>query len=92
MRASQALKRTAEASEFVAEAFKHCKAIAAAGAGVDFVSQSLGEDFGDGGGEAKPVAAKQGVVTTRAEVTANFAKKFVQAIARRHWEREDSKR
>lgn len=87
-----ALSATPEASEFVAEAFKHCKAIAAAGAGVDFVAQSLGEKFSEAGTEARPVAAEQGVVTSRADVTGNFAKKFIQAIARRHWEREDSKR
>ncbi len=84
-----ALQREAEAGEFLREAYKHCKAIAASGAGVGFLAKSLNEKFSETNTAGKLVAAKDGVVTSRAPLTANFAKEFMQAIGRRHWEREE---
>ncbi len=91
-RSLAALKQEADASEFVSEAYKHCKAIAASGAGVGLLAKSLGEKFSEANTTGKLVAADEGVVTSRGPVTANFTTEFVQAIAQhRHWERENSK-
>ena len=87
----EALKQEAEAQEFVSEAYKHCKAIAASGSGVGFVAKSLGEKFSEPNTTGKLVAANEGVVTSRGTVTTNFTTEFIQAIAQhRHWERENS--
>ena len=83
-----ALKNQAEAGEFVNEAYKHCKAIAATGAGVGFVAKSLGEKFSEPDDAGELDTGNPGVVTSRGDVTATFATEFIQAIAQRHWERE----
>jgi catalase len=78
-------------SEFVNEAYKHCKSIAASGSGVGLVAKSLGEKFSESDTTAKLVATAEGVVTSRGTVTANFTTEFIDAIAKhRHWERENS--
>ncbi len=80
-----------EAIEFVCEAYKHCKAIGASGAGVGFVAKSLREKFNEENTTAELVAIEQGVVTSRGPVSANFTTEFIKAIAQhRHWERENS--
>ncbi|MEP6912668.1 MAG: catalase, partial [bacterium] len=85
------LKKKDEAAEFVNEAFKHCKAIAASGSGVGFLAKSLGGKFGETNSTGQLIAANEGVVTSRGAVTANFTTEFIQAIAQhRHWERENS--
>jgi catalase len=87
----EALTSLADAVEFVSEAYKHCKAIAASGAGVGFVARSLGEKFSEANTTGKLVATDEGVVTSRGPVTANFTAAVIQAIAEhRHWERENS--
>ena len=87
----EALKPLAEVSEFVNEAYKHCKSIAASGSGVGLVAKSLGEKFSESDTTGKLVATAEGVVTSRGPVTANFTTEFIDAIAKhRHWEREDS--
>jgi catalase len=87
----EALKPLAEVSEFVNEAYKHCKSIAASGSGVGLVAKSLGEKFSESDTTAKLVATAEGVVTSRGTVTANFTTEFIDAIAKhRHWERENS--
>ncbi|MEP6718736.1 MAG: catalase [bacterium] len=86
-----ALKLQGEAREFVSEAYKHCKAIAASGSAVGFLAKSLGEKFSETNTTGKLIAANEGVVTSRGPVTANFTTEFIQAIAQhRHWERENS--
>ncbi len=88
----EALKQQAEAYEFVNEAYKHCKAIAATGSGVGFLAKSLGEKFNETNTTGRLVAANEGVVTSRAAVPANFTAEFIQAIAQhRHWGREKNK-
>jgi len=87
----EALKPNAEVNEFVNEAYKHCKAIAASGSGVGLVAKSLGEKFSESDTTGKLVAKTDGVVTSRGPVTANFTTEFIDAIAQhRHWERENS--
>ncbi len=83
-----ALKTEPNALEFVAEAFKHCKAVAATGDGVGLVAKALGEEFSETDSSGALVAADQGVVTSRGAATDNFAAAFIGAIAKRHWERE----
>jgi catalase len=85
------LKLQPEAGEFVSEAYKHCKAIAASGSGVGLLAKSLNEKFSETNTTGKLIAANEGVVTSRGPVTANFAAEFIQAIAQhRHWGRENS--
>jgi len=85
------ISQVPDAVEFVGEAFKHCKAIAASGQGVGFVAKSLGEKFGETDTTGELVGVDGGVVTSRGSVTANFTEAFIGAIAKhRHWERENS--
>ena len=71
----------ADALHFVDEAFRHCKAIAATGAGRDVLQASyLG---------LKDAIHAPGVVTGEDKQAAKVAAAFVDAIAaHRHWERE----
>jgi catalase len=85
----EALKAEAEAGEFVREAHKHCKAIAASGAGVGFLVSSLGVLFNERASAEKQIEINEGVVSSRNAATKNLAKAFIEAIAHdRHWERE----
>jgi catalase len=79
-----------DALHFVDEAFRHCKAIAATGAGRDVLAASylglkgaIDADAGDA------VASVAGVVSGGDKQAAKVAAAFVDAIAQhRHWERE----
>ena len=83
-----ALKTESEVLNFVDEAYKHCKAIAATGAGLELLSRSLRERFLEANTDGE-VNTNQGVVTSRGAITDNFALVFIEAIAQhRHWERE----
>ncbi|MFN2498268.1 MAG: catalase [Pyrinomonadaceae bacterium] len=87
-----ALKQQDESQEFVKEAFKHCKTIAASGAGVGLLAKSLGDKFSEANSTGELIAADEGVVTSRGPITGNFSTEFIQAMAKhRHWERENSK-
>ncbi|MBA3514934.1 MAG: catalase [Pyrinomonadaceae bacterium] len=84
-----ALKVEPEALNFVNEAYNHCKAIAASGAGVALLTGFLGEKFIDKTTSGESVAAYEGVVTSRGAATDHFALDFIEAISQhRHWERE----
>ena len=86
-----ALKGEPEASNFVAEAYKHCKAIAAAGTGVGLLAVWLGDKFSEANTTGKLIAEEQGVVTSRGPVGGNLSAAFIKAIAQhRHWEREQN--
>ncbi len=75
------LKNESAAAAFVNEAYKHCKAIAATGAGVQLL-ESAGVDISDHG-------VRAGVVTSREANAGSIGTKFIKAIAQhRHWERE----
>ncbi len=86
------LKREADAIHFVNEAFKHCKAIAATGAGVDLLRASaLGEvEQGQIASDGNKVGEDDaGVVTGEDAQAGKVAAKFIKAIAQgRHWSRE----
>jgi catalase len=86
----EALSQKPEAGEFVAEAFRHCKAIAASGAGVGLLSTVLGaggSDVSDG----ETVSRDDGVVSGADDAITGVAAAFIKAIAEhRHWSRENS--
>jgi len=85
------LKHEAKALHFINEAYLHCKAIAATGAGVDLVNAShVGARLGDANGvKPKDVLVNEGVVLSREASPAKVATEFVKAIAQhRHWSRE----
>ena len=85
------LKREAKALHFINEAYLHCKAIAATGAGVDLVNAShVGARLGDANaGKPKDVMVNEGVVLSREAPPAKVAAEFIKAIAEhRHWSRE----
>ncbi len=71
----------ADAYQFVDEAFRHCKAIAATGEGVDFVGDTFaGKDKSD-----------EAVILEKD--TAKAAKNFIKAIAKhRNWNRETARK
>jgi catalase len=88
-----ALVQKDEAREFVREAYKHCKAIAANGEGVDFINSSLVDQIAEIAeiAELEKVAEVEGVVTSRDRAGAGITAAFIKAISKhRHWEREDS--
>ncbi len=86
-----ALKAEADAIHFVNEAYKHCKAIAATGAGVELLTASyIGAGKSDAKkGDGKAVTVDTGIVIGRDAPTGKVATEFINAIAQhRHWERE----
>ena len=84
-----ALKSEDDAVNFVDEAYKHCKAIAASGDGVGLLARFLGGKLNEENATGDLVSADQGVVISRGPATDSFASAFIGAIAQhRHWERE----
>jgi catalase len=86
----------ADALHFVDEAYRHCKAVAATGQGVDVLAASYlgakGAVDADAGGPGR-VASKDGVVTGGNRQAAKVAAAFVDAIAQhRFWIRETEDR
>jgi len=80
-----ALAAEADAIHFVNEAFKHCKTIAATGAGVDF----LGRTYVGTAATADGASADPGVVTGGDSQVRAVASAFAEAISlHRHWARE----
>jgi catalase len=84
----EALKREADAIHFVNEAYKHCKAIAATGAGVDLLDASYvktGKTNSDKGAAPKD----EGVIIGSDAQASRVATGFIKAIAQhRNWSRE----
>ncbi len=77
------LKAEDEAVEFVSEAYKHCKAIAASGEGVDLLNASRLDIA------ANESDADKGVIINRNGKSNDFANEFINAIAQhRFWSRE----
>lgn len=79
------LKMNVEALDFINEAFKHCKPIAATGEGVELLKASMiqGVTLAD-----SSMQDDKGVVTTQNADGSEIAKSFIQAIAQhRHWTR-----
>ena len=85
------LKKRGNALHFVNEAFKHCKAIAAVGEGVELFRESdiTGVSIAEQGSNGE-ITFDKGVVTASDNTDLNnFAKRFIEAIAmHRHWDRE----
>ena len=89
--AAGVLAAHADALHFVDEAFRHCKAIAATGAGRHVLAASyLGlKGAIDPDADGSSVSSVSGVVTGGDRQAAKVAAAFVNAIAaHRHWERE----
>jgi catalase len=85
------LSQQQEVGEFLLEAFKHCKSIAANGAGVGILASALAGKFSESDGADDEVAIDEGVVTSRDGAIGDLAVQFIKAIAlHRHWERESS--
>jgi catalase len=87
----QALQQENDAVEFVKEAYKHCKTIAATGAGGRFVRRAcLGQNL-VGGSEHKgdQNAEDEGLIIGKENDTRGVISKFTNAMAHhRHWARE----
>ena len=83
----EALKQQGDAIHFLNEAFRHCKAIAATGEGVELLKASSirGVDVSE-----EQLKSDQGVVTVaNTSDMQSVAQQFIQAIAQhRHWARE----
>jgi catalase len=89
---AQVLSTTPAAIAFVAEAYKHCKAIGATGAGERLLAAASILDV-DGGIERPPALARSpaGVVVDADGKLSQFVKAFLPAIAaHRHWTREEA--
>ena len=79
------LKMNGEALNFINEAFRHCKPLAATGEGIELLKASMiqGITLAD-----SSMQDDQGVVTARTADVGEIAKSFIQAIAQhRHWTR-----
>ena len=86
----ETLKLQPEAVVFLDEAYKHCKSIAAAEAGVDLLALSdAGADHVQTENRSGELAVKRGVIVGRDVPIDRLATEFISAIAmHRHWERE----
>jgi len=85
-----ALKTNSEALNFINEAFKHCKPIAASGEGVDLLMELNLKGINLGKNNDK-VKSELGVVTSH-DVTKmeSFSKIFIESIkVHRHWQRSE---
>ena len=86
-----ALQSEPETLNFLNEAYKHCKTIAASGAGVDLLAMAgLPVAAGESeDGSAMEASLDPGVIISRDGNTRALAENFVLGIAlHRHWERE----
>ena len=85
------LKDEGKALHFIHEAYKHCKAIAATGAGIELLHASyLGtEAIPEPKTENNQIVANEGVIIGRDARVDDVAEEFIKAIAQhRHWSRE----
>lgn len=79
-----ALKRHVEVGDFIRDSWRHCKAIAASGAGVELLAGLPGASAANG-----RMKSVHGVVVAPGKASDAMAEAFVQAIASgRHWVRE----
>ncbi len=88
---AETLKGEADALHFVNEAYKHCKAIAATGAGVEVLRASYPGALKEvkAASDGSKVFAEEGVVTGQDAQVGKAATEFIKAIAQhRHWSRE----
>lgn len=87
----QTLSMQGDAIHFVNEAFKHCKAIAATGEGVDLLSKSELKGVSLAKDQSQGLQSDKRVVSVcNASDTNSVAQEFIQAIAKhRYWMREE---
>jgi catalase len=83
-----ALKKETEVSNFLNEAYRHCKTIAASGAGVQLLETAgIIRELTDTKSSRPSVAA--GILTNADDNAAKIAAAFIKGISQhRHWERE----
>ena len=83
------LKDDPEAANFLNEAYKHCKTIAASGAGVELLASAGILMADDEISRADNLEFRPGLIASRDAYVPGLGDQFVQSIARhRHWERE----
>ncbi len=85
------LKGEGKALHFIQEAYKHCKAIAATGAGIELLRASyLGREvFPTSNTGGNQLETDEGVIIGRDARVDDVAAEFIKAIAQhRHWNRE----
>ncbi|MCF6159533.1 MAG: catalase [wastewater metagenome] len=87
----ETMKKQGDVKHFINEAFKHCKAIAASGEGVDLVMESDIKGVKLAAMGTKELVNDAGVITLRDTSDLNaFSQAFVEAIGlHRHWMREE---
>jgi catalase len=78
-----------DAGQFIGEAYKHCKAIAASGAAGDFVTASCFEANFNGKVKGEKPPTDPGIIIGPDAQPGKIATSFIKAIAQhRHWSRE----
>jgi catalase len=85
------LKAEGKALHFIHEAYKHCKAIAATGMGIELLHTSYlrTETIPDLNTGGDPVVGDEGIIIGRDARVDDVAAEFIKAIAQhRHWSRE----
>jgi len=83
------LKTDPEVNNFLNEAYKHCKTIAASGAGVELLAAAGIVTAADEISRTGKLEFRPGLVATRDAYAQGLGNEFVNAIAKhRHWERE----
>ncbi len=84
-----ALKADPEAPNFLKEAYKHCKTIAASGAGVELLASAGIVTAADEISRTGKFEFRPGLLASRDAYVQGLGDEFVKAIAKhRHWERE----
>ena len=84
----KALQKHAEAMEFLQEAYKHCKTIAANDAGIELIHACRLAN-GNSAAETKQAAGEEGIIIASDDQAGKIANEFIKAIAQhRHWSRE----
>jgi catalase len=85
------LKTDPEVNNFLNEAYRHCKTIAASGAGVELLAAAGLVTAADEISRTGKLEFRPGLVATRDAYAQGLGEQFVNAIARhRHWERESA--
>ena len=85
----ESLKGEPEAANFLNEAYKHCKTIAASGAGVELLASAGIVTAADEISRTDKLEFRPGLVATHEAYVQVLGDQFVKAIAKhRHWERE----
>jgi catalase len=83
------LKADPDVNSFLNEAYKHCKTIAASGAGVELLAAAGIVTAADEISRTGKLEFRPGLVATRDAYAQDLGDQFVNAIAKhRHWERE----